>query len=622
MKNALFGLLILVGAVTMATPYIFPDSVGGVAGALLTGFGILIAIIAMGALVAVNMYMTTAANEAIVRTGFMGGKVVLDGGTILIPNFQKAVVVSLETMKLVVTRVNEDALISKDNLRIDVVAELFVKVSPDQEGVRKAAQSLGDKMGDMTAVKTLVDAKAEGALRGVAATKSLSELHTMREDFVVKIKESISDDLKENGLMLEAVTISRLDQTSIQYMRDDNLFDAQGRETIAGITEAARSRRNQVERDGEQTRKSQDVETRKKILAMEQDKAEAEATNMAAIAAANAEGKREAEEKTIVAERQIELAAIAKARQIEVANAEKVEATQVATVAQQKAIALASEQQQQEVSLAAETKKKEVALAAEQRETAVAQAQKAKADEEAKLATAQAERQQEIERTQTVQVTAAADRAKQKAVLEAEAAAESQYVTEKRTADAKAYSMEADATARKTAADADAEATTKKAEADKVAELARVDAQRAKELVPVDVRKGEVDVAAAQVAVDKDRLANVTVPELQAREEHGQVAQEFELAQLRIRQEATVKIETAKATASIVGKIDATVFGTPEQVNKMTQAYMLGQNVTAGLEGLGVEASPGEVVEKVVSKASEAIRKKLDGGEAPPPNGA
>jgi len=468
-----------------------------------------------------------------------------------------------------------------------------------------------------------VDAKAEGALRGVAATKSLAELHTMREDFVAKIKESIASDLMENGLVLEAVTISRLDQTSIQYMRDDNLFDAQGRETIAGITEAARTRRNQIERDGEQARKSQDVETRKKILAMEQDKAEAEATNTAAIAAANAEGKREAEEKTIIADRQIELATIAKARQIEVANAEKIQATEVATVAQKKAVALANEQQEQEVSLAAETKKKEVALAQERRETEVAQAQKAKADEEAKLAGAQAERQTEIERTQTVTVTAAADRAKQKAVLEAEAAAESQYVTAKRSADAKAYSMEADATARKTAADADAEATTKKANADKVAELARVDAQRAKELVPVDVRKGEVAVAAAQVAVDKDRLENVTVPELQAREQHGQVAQEFELAQLRITQEATVRIETAKATASIVGKIDATIFGTPDQVNKMTQAYMLGQNVNAGLEGLGIESTPQELVEKIVGKATDAIKKKLDSGdEAPRPNGA
>lgn len=617
MKNALFGLMMLVGFGAISLPYIFPDSVGGFASVMLTGFGILIAVLAMAGLVAVNMYITTSANEAIVRTGAFGGKVILNGGTILIPSFQQAMYVSLETMKLVVQRVNEDALISSDNLRIDVVAELFVKVSPNAEGVQKAAQSLGEKMGDMDAVRKLVDAKAEGALRGVAATKSLSELHTMREDFVAKIKQDIEADLRENGLMLEAVTISKLDQTSIQYMRDDNLFDAQGRETIAGITEAARTRRNKIEQQGKQDREAQDVEAAKRILSLKQEEAEATALQEAAIVTAQADSKREGEERTIAAQRKVELAAIGKAKDIEVASAEKAQATQVATVAQEKAVQLATEQQQQEVSLAAETKKKTVALAVETRETDVAKAQKLKAEEEARLAEAQAAKQEEVEKTATVQIVAAADRQKRKAVLEAEAAAESEYVTKKRDADAKAYGVETDATARKTAADADAEATVKKANADKTAELAKVDAERAKQLVPVDVDKGKVAVAAAQVAVDKDRLEQVTVPELRAREEHGKVAQDFELAQLRITQEATVKIETARATASIVGKIEATVFGTPEDVSRMTSAYMLGQNINAGLQGLGVEQDAGSLVESVVSKATEAIQKKL----AAPNNG-
>src|SRR5688572_17291117 len=57
-------------------------------------------------------YVRASANQAFVKTGFGGTKVILDRGAVVIPMLHKAVPVSLETMKLEVERRGPDALIT------------------------------------------------------------------------------------------------------------------------------------------------------------------------------------------------------------------------------------------------------------------------------------------------------------------------------------------------------------------------------------------------------------------------------------------------------------------------------------------------------------------------------
>ena len=80
--------------------------------------------------------------------------------------------------------------------------------------------------------------------------------------------------------------------------------------------------------------------------------------------------------------------------------------------------------------------------------------------------------------------------------------------------------------------------------------------------------------------------------ELEAREAHGKAAQEFELAQLRITKEAEVRIEAARATATLLGQVKANVFGTPEDVARMTDTFMRGMGVSTAVEGFLDGAGP------------------------------
>src|SRR5690606_1194606 len=252
--------------------------------AILMGAGVFLMLVIGIIAVITKLYQRAKANEAFVRTGMGGVRIIQDGGALVIPVLHEFIKISLETLKLEVLREHKDALITKDNLRADIGAEFFVKVSPSQESILQAARSLGDKMMNVNLVKAAVEDKLISALRSVAATKSLQELHSDRENFVEEVTKAVNNDLAENGLSLESVTISKLDQTSVSSLSDDNIFDAQGKRTIAEITERNKTERNKLERAGEQARKQQDVETRKAVLAHEQDQQAAEATQAAEIA--------------------------------------------------------------------------------------------------------------------------------------------------------------------------------------------------------------------------------------------------------------------------------------------------------------------------------------------------
>ena len=71
--------------------------------------------------------------------------VVLDGGALVVPVVHRVVKVSLSTMRLDVERRGEDALITGDNLRVDIAAEFYIKVQPEAEDILNAARSLGEK---------------------------------------------------------------------------------------------------------------------------------------------------------------------------------------------------------------------------------------------------------------------------------------------------------------------------------------------------------------------------------------------------------------------------------------------------------------------------------------------
>ena len=199
-----------------------------------------------------KLYRKASANMAFVRTGMGGASVIQDGGTIIIPVVHQVIPVSLETMRLNVERRGPHALITKDNLRVDLSAEFYIKVQANAEDILQAARSLGDRNVQADAVSELVQEKLVSALRTVAATKELVELHAKRDEFASAVQEIVTNDLASNGLTLESVTISALDQTDPTQLQERNVFDAQGLRKIAEITQRAKVERNEIEQETQQ----------------------------------------------------------------------------------------------------------------------------------------------------------------------------------------------------------------------------------------------------------------------------------------------------------------------------------------------------------------------------------
>jgi flotillin len=569
---------------------------------VMTAAGLVLALLSGTLMIITRLYVKTKASEAFVRTGMGGMRVIKDGGAIVVPVIHQIVLISLRTLRLDVGREGPDALITKDKLRADIKAEFFVRVMPDDDSIKNAARSFGEHMDDERYVGKLVEDKLISALRTVAATKTLEDLNTQRDEFVKQVTDIVTPDLAHNGLTLEVATISKLDQTALQNLRDDNVFDAQGKRTIAAITQEQATARNDLERAGEQARMKRDVETRQAMLALERQQAEAEAEQQAQIAVIRAQKTREAQEKEIEAQRAVEIANVSRAQAVEVAQRQQQQAVETAERKKAEAITQAD---------------RDVEVARRKQQEAVAQAERERAAAEAELAKAEAQRELERQAITTVQVKAEAERAKLTQVIAAQAEAERKFTEAQRAADAEAYRLQKEAEGKKSAADAEAEAVTKKAQAEAAAKKAHAEGDKALQMVPIEVAKEQVGV--------KQREVEVLQQELEARAQHGQAAQQFELEKLRISKEAEIRIAGAQAMATFGGKIEANVVGTPEDVAKMTQSYMRGMGVARTLEGFFSEATGGTLEgldglgERISALVAAATKKGGNGGSTLPP---
>src|SRR3954471_7308454 len=292
-------MMFLVGAVMAIGPWLLSPSalpLSTTAKIIISIAGVGVLIVTLVMLVISKLYRKASANMAFVRTGMGGAKPIKDGGTLVIPVVHQVIPVSLETMRLNVERRGAHALITKDNLRVDLSAEFYIKVQANDEDILQAARSLGGRSVQPDAVSELVQEKLVSALRTVAATKDLHELHSKRDEFATAVQQIVTHDLSSNGLSLESVTISQLDQTDPSALLERNVFDAQGLRKIAEITQKARIERNEIEKESEQSVVQQNVTTRKKVLEMERDQAEFEADQRMKVANVRAAREREVAE--------------------------------------------------------------------------------------------------------------------------------------------------------------------------------------------------------------------------------------------------------------------------------------------------------------------------------------
>ncbi|WP_261914422.1 flotillin family protein [Salmonella enterica] len=413
-----------------------------------------------------RLYRRASAEQAFVRTGLGGQKVVMSGGAIVMPIFHEIIPINMNTLKLEVSRATVDSLITKDRMRVDVVVAFFVRVKPSVEGIATAAQTLGQRTLSPEDLRMLVEDKFVDALRATAAQMTMHELQDTRENFVQGVQNTVAEDLSKNGLELESVSLTNFNQTSKEHFNPNNAFDAEGLTKLTQETERRRRERNEVEQDVEVAVREKNRDALERKLEIEQQEAfmtlEQEqqvktrtAEQNAKIAAFEAERHREAEQTRILAERQIQETEIEREQAV---RSRKVEA--------EREVRIKEIEQQQVTEIANQTKSIAIAAKSEQQSQAEARANDALADA--------VRAQQNVE---TTRQTAEADRAKQVALIAAAQDAETKAV--ELTVRAKA---EKEAAELQSAAIIElAEATRKKglAEATRKKGLAEAEAQRA-----------------------------------------------------------------------------------------------------------------------------------------------
>jgi uncharacterized membrane protein YqiK len=406
---------------------------------------ILVALFAIG-MVFSRLYQRSSKEVSFVRTGFGGQKVIMNGGALVFPVLHEQIPVNMNTLRLEVRRAADQALITKDRMRVDVQAEFYVRVQPVVESIANAAQTLGRRTMEPGALKELVEGKFVDALRAVAAEMAMEELHEQRVSFVQKVQAAVSEDILKNGLELESVSLTGLDQTNREFFNPDNAFDAEGLTKLTQAIEERRKARNDIEQETQVLieRKNLEAEAQKYQIARDKEFARLEqereiqvrmAEQSALIKQQQSEREREAEEARILAAQQV--------RQADIASSQIVQEREIAT-------ALA-------VEAAAVEKAKQIALAEQARDIAVAVKSKEKSVADAAADEARAVAAKAAEEVTTSRQTAIAEREKAIQLIEARKAAEQQAISVTVAAEAEKAAATDRAEALRIAANADAE---------------------------------------------------------------------------------------------------------------------------------------------------------------------
>jgi uncharacterized membrane protein YqiK len=411
-----------------------------------------------------RLYHRATKETAFVRTGLGGQKVIMDGGAIVLPIFHETIPVNMNTLKLEVSRREEQSLIALDRMRVDVAAAFFVRVKQTAESVSTAAQTLGRKTMEPAALKVLVEDKFVDSLRATAATMSMRELQDKRREFVQAVQNAVAEDLEKNGLELESVSLTSMDQTAKEFFNPSNAFDAEGLTRLTEETETRRKQRNDIEQDTEVQVRTKNLEAERlkltiskeqefATLTQQQEISNAKADQTTAIAKIEAERQREAEEVRINADRLVKERRIEADRAVNNAEIDKNLSVQKKQIEADRETKVKQAEQRQSIELANQSASIAIAQKSQEQSQADAAANTARAEAVKSEELVNTSREVAIaERGKSIQLIDAAREAEQQAISITVAAA-----AEREAAENRALALRVEADAKKAAALAEAE---------------------------------------------------------------------------------------------------------------------------------------------------------------------
>jgi uncharacterized membrane protein YqiK len=540
-------------------------------------------------------YVKTTATTAFVRTGGLRGAaseptVVINGAAWVFGFLHRIKWVSLETLSIEVRHLDENALITTDPQYVDLEARFFVKVAHDRDNISVAARTIGGEMVNEASVRRLVEPKINGAVRDVAATFSLRDLLEKRMDFIAQVQARLRDDLAENGLALESVSILILRPTLQGQFSTDDVLGAQVARANAVVIEEALTEKTRLERLGALDRARLDADAERQQLSIQEEidieRAQRErnvmivrAEEAAAARIAQEQRREEAERAKLIADRALE------EEQLE----------------NQRLIVLLQEQMQKAVELEKILREEAIAMAEQERERHVLEATIEKLKTTREQIEADRDREQALQAAMRVIETAAAEREAEIELIN------TRLDVDKRALEARGEieiaSAQGDAIRTRAEAELDATKLGAQGEREKASAAGLADVQIA--LERVKVLQAEADAIRQKLIAE----AEGEKAKAEAWASHDAVAKEMEIARLNAETLKTIETARAQALGEAISGMNMNLFGDSNTAHRLLQLISMAKasgNVYDALPA-GAQDLLGGIAHRVGAASDDAI---------------
>jgi len=404
-------------------------------------------LIAIGVWLINWFYRRSSKETSFVRTGMGGQRVVMNGGALVLPIIHDVIPVNMNTLRLEVRRGRESALITKNRMRTDVIAEFYVRVQPTPDAIANAAQTLGQRTMQPEQLRELLEGKFVDALRSVAAEMTMDEMHEKRGEYVKRVRAAVAEDLLKNGLELETVSLTGLDQTSMEFFNPSNAFDAEGLTRLTEEIERRKKIRNDIEQDTMIQIRNKNLEAEKLSLEIDQE----------------SEHARLQHERELEMQRAVQRSELARERALREQEAEQaqIEArleVEKSRITVDRALDEERIMREQEIQRLEVERRKALELAEQERAVAIAQASKAQSDAQAAAEIARAKAVSAEEKVFSARETEVAERRKQIDLIAASQEAERMAIRIRTEAESEKAAAADRSAARRIEAEGDAEA--------------------------------------------------------------------------------------------------------------------------------------------------------------------
>jgi len=204
-----------------------------------TAIIIAVVIVAMIALLSVvgSLYRKVGPNRALIVYGRGGTKVVVGGGTVVLPMFQKADIFNLELMSFDVAP--DFSLYTNQGVPVTIEAITQLKVENDENMIKRAAnQFLSRTEGER---ETMVRQVMEGHLRGIVGQLTVEQLVKDPELVSARMRDTVAADLDKLGLEVVSFTLKDVSDES-GYIANMSRPEIARNKQMAEIAEAEMQR--------------------------------------------------------------------------------------------------------------------------------------------------------------------------------------------------------------------------------------------------------------------------------------------------------------------------------------------------------------------------------------------